>query len=296
MFPRLILGSANFGLNYGIANKRRLNKKEVFALLKTASRLKIWGIDTARGYGKAEEIIGSFFKQHGRAFKVITKLAYKKYVSPQVVKKEVTDSLRKLNIEYIDFVLLHSPKIYQYYKDNVIRAFQGLKSDGIIRNWGISVYHPEEVDRVLNDGLSNFAVEFPVNLFDRRFLRKNFLGKLKGKKCFLFARSVFLQGLFLMRDYRLTSNFTKIKDKIKHLYKIGEKYNLSISSIALLFVQTQPHIDGVIIGVDSKAQLEDNASAGEKLKTYQRMKALLDGLEVKDEKIILPYNWRPCTQ
>ena len=56
---KLSLGSAQWGLNYGISNKNGItSKNEVKKILNFAYKNKINLIDTASSYGNAEKIIG----------------------------------------------------------------------------------------------------------------------------------------------------------------------------------------------------------------------------------------------
>lgn len=293
MINKFIIGSANFGLKYGVANNKKLTRKDIFEILRYAKRLGALGIDTAKGYGNAEEIIGDYLKlQRGKSFKVITKILHEDYKGIQSVKDEVRDSLKKLNVKCIDFLLLHSFKTYQEYKNMAITAFEELIKEGSIRHWGVSVYHPEEARQVILDGFSNFAVEFPLNIFDRRFLKCDFLKDLKKKKCFLFARSIFLQGLFFLSEKDLIGNFEIVKENVLQLNVLSQRFKIPLSNILLLFVATNPYIDGMIIGVDSREQLKKNLSFYKNLEKYKMMKHLLDKFEVNDKGILLPYLWQ----
>ena len=72
---RLALGTAQFGSNYGISNRRGLiPKAEVFEILKFASGHGIDTLDTAQAYGTSETVIGEFLRATASEFKVITKL------------------------------------------------------------------------------------------------------------------------------------------------------------------------------------------------------------------------------
>jgi aryl-alcohol dehydrogenase-like predicted oxidoreductase len=293
MNNKIIIGSANFGSEYGVANNKKLASAIAHEILNCAKELGFFGVDTASGYGNAEEIVGDFFRlQKRKSFKVITKIMHKEYKTVQAVKNEVRRSLEKLNIECIDHLLLHSFKTYCEHKDVVLAAIEELIAEGSIRYWGVSVYHPAEVQQMIDDGFSGFTVEFPLNLFDRRFLRGRFLKALKGKKCFLFARSVFLQGLFFLSAKRLKDDFKTIKEKIAKLRALSRSINIPLSNLLLLFVAANPYVDGLIMGIDSKAQLENNAGFINSLNKYQRIKYLLDEFEVKDENILLPYLWQ----
>jgi len=293
MINKLVLGSANFGLKYGVANNKKLNKKEIFEILRYAQGLGIFGVDTAKGYANAEKILGDYLRLNpGSPFKVITKISHKEYGEVEAVKNEVTDSLEKLNVECIDFLLLHSFKTYQEQKATVITAFDELIKEGKIRRWGVSVYHPDEARQVVSDGFSNFAVEFPVNIFDRRFLKDDLLKDLKKKNCFLFARSVFLQGLFFLPGKNLLKgNFQTVKENVLKIRSLSQRFKIPLSNVLLLFTASNPYIDGVIIGVDSIDQLKKNAGIAGNLKNYKKMECLLDEFKVDDEKILLPYLW-----
>ena len=58
---RIAIGSAQFGLNYGIANSSgKVDSKEVGAILHLAHCLSIQTIDTAIAYGDSEIVLGQF--------------------------------------------------------------------------------------------------------------------------------------------------------------------------------------------------------------------------------------------
>lgn len=289
MLNKLVLGTANFGLNYGIANKKKLTEKEISDILQAAKKYKMWGLDTAQGYGNAEQIIGRYIKDSH--FSIITKLSNKKYITETDVTREIKTSLSNLHVEKIDILLIHSFDNYQKYKETIVKGIYKLIKKGLVRQWGVSVYHINEVEQLLEDGNSNFAVEFPVNLFDRRFLVPGFIEKLKQKNCFLVGRSVFLQGLLMLQPDNLQGNLITVKKEIKKLIQLSRVHKIPVSAIALLFVLTQNSIDKVIIGVDSKEQLSQNIASVGYIERYKNVVKELDSLEVVDESIILPYKW-----
>jgi aryl-alcohol dehydrogenase-like predicted oxidoreductase len=289
---KLIIGTANFGLEYGIANKRKLIREDAFNILECACTRGIWGIDTAKAYGDAEKVIGSFFKEYGKIFSVITKLPKREYEKTKDVEDEIFESLKNMNIEYIDFILLHSYETYKLQEKTVIPVLQSLCRDKIIGRYGVSVYHPEEVEDITKKVKDGLAIEFPLNLFDRRFLNEIFIQKLKLDGNILFARSVFLQGLFFLDEEKLNGNFAKVKDKIKKLRAISEEYGIKPECIALLFAADKL-LDGVVMGVDSKDCLISNIECFSEENTYkyELIKPFLSDMAVYDESIILPYRW-----
>lgn len=291
MIEKLIIGTANFGMRYGIANRRKLSKKTIFEILQLGASAGIFGIDTSYAYGNAEEIVGEFITQYSPTYQIITKLPPLNYDNSQAVKKILNESLKRLSVGCIQFVLLHSFESYAKYQDVIIPVLQEYKQKKYLDHWGVSVYHPEEVLQILKDGWTKFTVEFPVNIFDHRFLKDNLLAKLKNKGCALFARSVFLQGLFFLPEGKIGHYFSSVKERINELSRLAKEYNVTVADIALLFVARQNLLDGIVIGVDSKQQLNSNLNSFSYQKEFVASENRLADLEVAENEIILPYLW-----
>ena len=71
---KIILGTAQLGMSYGIAGGKLKTKEEVFSILKTAKAKGVKDLDTANVYGNAEKIIGEFNEQYGCQFNIIPSL------------------------------------------------------------------------------------------------------------------------------------------------------------------------------------------------------------------------------
>ncbi len=287
MVNKLILGTANFGMNYGIAFGKQVSKEEVFRILDLAVKEKVFGVDTAPVYGDAEEVIGEYFSQKGQVLKVITKLPRKYYKSYEDVKSTLLESLKNLKIDSVDYLLIHSFETFKQHKELLDYSLKSLKEQGLLKFYGISVYHPWEVFEFLETFGGNFAVEFPINVFDRRFVPH--IEKWKEKGIILFARSIFLQGLFFLTKEEIKGVFEKVKDKIMKLQQISRELGIGLACLCLLFVLKFSQIDGFIIGIDNKKQLEDLLDC---VKMKERNTLELEDFEVRDEDIILPYRWR----
>lgn len=290
MTDKLIIGTANFGLKYGIANQSQISPAEIDRILTLAVKSGIWGVDTAKGYGNAERVLGNYIKVNRPAFKIITKLSLPIYTWDKL-QAQVQDSLNKLHVSQLDYVLLHSFITYSKYRDKIGAGFTRLQKTGKIKSWGISVYHRHEVELLIEDGLSDIAIEFPLNLFDQRFLKGNLLKKLKRKKFQLFSRSVFLQGLFFLNPNQLSPFFNPVKGKLQQLRDLSSKSKLSISELALRFVASNELIDGIVCGVDSVTQLHSNLYALTKKNHNFLQTQNFNTLQVNSEDMILPYRW-----
>lgn len=297
MTAKLVLGTANFGLTYGIANNRMLSEEEVFAILEKAVEMGVCRLDTARGYGDAEKVIDRFFRGHGKVFDVVTKLPDREYLVAQDVERQIKTSLENLGVGQIDTLLLHSFRSFERFREILLPVFEQYISAGLIGEYGLSVYHPYEIETAIEmarrDRFPIAAVQFPLNLFDQRFLKDGYLQKLRASGIALYARSIFLQGLFFMDCASLGSHFEPAKPKIKELASLARLHGTSIEALALLFAVSSG-VDHVVLGVDSVAQLEKNAAlmAIDTANLLPELKSRFDMLEVADEDIILPYRWK----
>lgn len=292
--PKLIIGTANFGLRYGIANDRKLSRQEAFAVLDYANAQGIQWIDTASAYGDAENVIGAYFEKCGKAFKVISKLPGKEYSNAREVEDEVSGSLKNMKVPFIDVFLIHSYDTYKRYGNIIVPVLRSLRRNKIIGNYGVSVYHPEEVVDIAQESRDKLVFEFPLNLFDQRFLKDGFMQKLKSSGSLLFARSVFLQGLFFLEGNALNGRFGKAREKIGRMREIASAHQMRPECLALLFAAQKTWVDGVVVGVDTAEQLRRNSEclASGNLSRYSALERLLSDLAIDDEDIILPYRWK----
>ncbi|HVN25590.1 MAG TPA: aldo/keto reductase [Syntrophorhabdales bacterium] len=296
MSARLILGTANFGLTYGIANKRMFSEGEAFAILEKAVEAHVTGVDTAQGYGEAEKILGRFFRMHGKVFDVTTKLPDREYLSVVDVESQIEKSLVHLGLGRIDTLLVHSSSTFERHGDVLLTALERCTAQGLIGTYGLSVYHPDDLRRAAEKarkaGCRIGAAQLPLNLFDQRFLKDAHLAQFRSAGITLYGRSLFLQGLFFMDSKRLPGHLRQAAPKIESLKHLAKLHDTSIEALALLFARSSG-VDYVVVGVDSVAQLERNAAlmaAGGDL--LPELKASFDALEIYDEEIILPYRWK----
>ena len=97
---KIALGTAQFGSNYGIANKSgKINYKEAKKILKLAKKNKINTIDTAINYLDSEKILG---KIGVRKFNIVTKLPAIPKKNKNIekwIRSKIHKSLKRLKIK-----------------------------------------------------------------------------------------------------------------------------------------------------------------------------------------------------
>ena len=112
MNPELVIGTAQFGMNYGITNKTgKVKLDQVSAILDLASKYSIFRIDTAQSYGDSEVIIGKD-KSKISNFKISSKLKAIDYKKRNSQCPNWDNSLKKtlcnLNVKKLDCLFVHN--------------------------------------------------------------------------------------------------------------------------------------------------------------------------------------------
>jgi len=298
LINKLVLGTAQFGLKYGINNSggQPLRDKSL-TMLNLAYDKGIIFFDTARAYGDAEEIIGEFSASRDLSgqIKIITKLApnaasgVKDKIS-DIIEANLAESLKRLKRNFVDGYLLHTPEDVR--RDRVVSALVNLKKQGLVKNIGVSVY--EEPDAIYAAKLKEIDyIQVPYNIFDQRLDRSDFfrLAKENGKT--VFARSVFLQGLLLMPEKKIPPHLKNAKAYLKKLDEIIKDCALTRIQAALSFVLSHDKINYVVFGVDDINQLtEIIALVARPLKHQDCFKRLVKEFFAVEKNIISPNLWK----
>jgi aryl-alcohol dehydrogenase-like predicted oxidoreductase len=248
----MVLGTAQFGMDYGIANvSGKPSKKEVFNILALAWERGVRRFDTAPGYG-SEDLLGEFIANNGMENEaiVLTKLSGLKegddYKS--VIKSSLESSLKKLGCQ-IEALFFHDQKDSVLLMNNP-SFFKSLLDEYPVSTLGVSVYEPYEVEKLSICGLE-LAFQFPFNVLDRRFEK---ITMPTGRR---YARSVFLQGLLASANgLRLAAPQELLKLQ-KEYHDILAFHHLDSVGFAVSFVTYSDSIDYFLVGVESTKQLMD---------------------------------------
>ena len=288
MISKLILGTAQFGLKYGINNTiGKLKKDEVLSLLKVAYNSGIRVLDTAEAYGNAHQLIGDYHKkQDDFKFKIITKFPHD--IKHNLIKSKILEYLDLMNVNTLDVMMFHS---FDSFKSNynALKTLNELKSDGLINNIGVSVYTNTQLESLLNEDLIT-VVQLPFNLLDNFSVRGDLINKLKEKGKIIHTRSAFLQGLFFKQANDNNIIVRKLNNELILLHNIKSKLNCSMEELALSYCINQELVDNVIIGVDSMDQLNSNLKAI----TYKlplEDQTDIDRINVKNLELLNPSLW-----
>jgi hypothetical protein len=253
---KLVIGSAQLGMNYGLFNNKKINSKEFKKIEKLVLISKINFIDTAISYGNSENIIGN---SKLKKLNIITKIKLPRKKNIHIrnwVSKKISRSLIKLKINKIYGVLIHN------YKDllgkngkNYLLSLQELKRKKIIKKIGISVYNPQEIKKIWKFWKPDL-IQAPFNPLDNRILDSGWINILKKFKVKIFVRSIFLQGLLINENssFAINKNSKIILNKFRNWCY---KNNVSLLQACLHFIKQFKKIDYLVVGFNNYNQLKE---------------------------------------
>ncbi len=153
------------------------NEKESIDTILKALEKGINIIDTAPvyGFGKSEELVGKAIKQYGRRDNIIlaTKVSIEwdeegnvaRNASPKRIMKELDDSLRRLQTDYLDIYQVHWPDPKVPF-ETTAEVMNQLLEAGKIKAIGVSNYSSEQMEKFRIAAPIHFS-QPPYNLFER---------------------------------------------------------------------------------------------------------------------------------
>ena len=202
MKKRVAIGTAQFGSDYGINNKTgRLSDEEINQVLNICSVNDISFLDTAYVYGDSEKRIGKYCEENKRYFSIITKLPD---CNINEFDKIFNDSLLRLKTDNVYGYLIHNINSFRK-NPEIFNKLRKKKEAGKIKKIGFSLYNADELQMLFDIDFNFDLIQFPYNIFDRRF--EPYFDTLKEKNVEIHTRSVYLQGLFFINPEELNIYF-----------------------------------------------------------------------------------------
>ena len=293
---RITLGSAQLGIPYGIANTSgQPSEAEAFGILDRAVELGINTIDTARGYGTSENVIGKWMTSRSpRGIHVITKVPKIPEGSDaersKFLRAQIAASQKSLGVEPLTLVLAHDGSDLL---DPIIAGeFQSLVASGAIRGFGASVYDPATAGRLI-DTVPIMALQAPASIADRRFELAGSLAAASRRGIAVFVRSIFLQGVLLMEPEHLPDHLKGFAPFLAALAEAARQSNQSIATLAITTLRDISAITSLVFGVDSANQLTSNVEAMTATPIPPAIRAeLIQSASRIPPDILLPTNWK----
>ena len=284
---RLALGTAQFGLNYGIANQAgQVLINDAATILDCAAAAGLDTLDTAIAYGDSEVRLGQIGVNQWQIVSKLPQLPDRSLDVRAWVRASVMGSLERLKASCLGGLLLHHPAdLLGSQGDALYAAMVELKSLGVVKKIGISIYQPDELD-TLFEHMAFDVVQAPFNILDRRLIDSGWLGRLRGLGVELHVRSVFMQGLLLMPGALRPAKFRRWQPLWDEWERWLSVHQLTPLEACLRYALSFNEIRRVIVGVDTPGQLKEIMTAAS-----GNLPPVSVGLRSTDVALLNPSNW-----
>lgn len=290
---KLGLGTVQWGMAYGIANSTgQPPAEEIGNMLRLAKQHGVMLLDTACTYGEAEVRLGNM-EAASQGFQIVTKTPpiRSKAICEEdlaLVSAAFLESLRRLQCKQVYGLMVHhADNLLLPEGERLWSAMQDLKSRGRVGRIGVSVYHPAQLEQVL-ERYDIDLVQLPFNIYDQRFAQTGMLRHLREKGVEVHARSAFLQGLLLLSPEKLPEYFHPIRSHHAELHRRTSEAGISPRDACLRFCLDHADIDRVIVGCETTQQLAEIIDSAEKA---DGSLPWAEFCAINDESIINPSRW-----
>jgi len=300
---RIALGTVELGMDYGFRSSPHYRKPEEADAIRTIHKaidLGINLIDTARGYGSSEEIIGRALKESGssRAPILASKVVVPEISSPNghhhalhaAITQSIDESLRALRVDTLDLLQIHNTSLEILNNEEAIRALDDAIQAGKARFLGASCTgEPVSMAALADKRISTLQV--PLNLLDRGML-PNVLPQAALQGTGIFVRSAFLRGV-------LTENIDGVPDELSDLraaaLRVRDSFRSQVSSLselAIRFCLSFDAVSSIVVGIRAISELEKNVSHAARGPLSAAQMEQLDGLSFRNPDLLNPQNWQ----
>ncbi|MEI8248712.1 MAG: aldo/keto reductase, partial [Lentisphaerota bacterium] len=241
-FSKLMLGTVQFGLNYGIANTAGKPSYETARdIIQAAYESGVNCLDTAAGYGDSEVVLGRALAELKLKDKmqVISKVPgisqqnISERDAERFIVESVENSLARLGIQRLAACLFHVEQDIRH-----IGILQSLEKKGLIGGAGISLDTNQYCKDVISTGIK--YVQLPYNVLDKRF--DEFFPLAQKSGIAVFTRSVYLQGLLLMPEDKIRESLQEVIPVRRRLACLAAEANMDMSELCMRFVLSNPAI------------------------------------------------------
>lgn len=298
---RLVLGTAQWGGSYGIANRTgppaRIDRAR---LLARAAAAGVRQIDTARAYQRSEARLAAALRASRTTFSIGTKLAPDACLpgaSAAEVRVRVEASLAAsraaLGVERLDALLLHRAADRRAARGAVWERLRTEREAGRIGHLGVSAASPAEAWEALDDP-SVERIQVATSVLDQRLARSGFFVAARERGVEVHVRSVFLQGAALLEPTGLPEALAPLRSPLLDLRAFATAHELPLAALLLGFAAS---LDGVlvVVGVETVAQLDEHLRTVQALARASALaSAAADLVPPLPDAVLDPWRWPPA--
>lgn len=283
------LGTATLLSGYGLGASA-LNRSEKASLLRTAIEGGIRYIDTASAYGECEELLGeqvSLLK--GRQVRVCTKInSAHGYSKAETSVEKVKASMRRLRLENLDTVLLHSARRDDLRSPQTADAFDIVKRECGVHLTGGSTYGLDDAGAAVGLPWCD-VLQVEYSILNQSVVRAILPSLRQDQE--LVVRSVMCKGLLTGRRWCAPDLLQELGSVIDELEEMATGWGYSLPELAIRFALDTPRVNVVLVGVSSTAELDVALRARDRTPLSHEQMQMLGEFDYSDIDCVHPERW-----
>jgi aryl-alcohol dehydrogenase-like predicted oxidoreductase len=295
----LVLGTAQLGMPYGIANRSgQPDEAACRDIIAAAWDAGVRTYDTAQAYGTSEQVLGRILDllSIGEEARIITKLDPRlDYDRPETLKAALERSVRHLGDRPLWGLLLHGDRFLDRWEQGLGRIMAGFIGSGRVRSVGISVYTTGAAAAALElEGLD--ALQVPASLVDHRFEEEGIFERARILGKTIYIRSVFLQGLLFLHPGHLPPGMEFAAKTLERLQVMVGNSGRSLQELTFGYLQRRFPGCPVLFGAENAAQVLETSQSWETSLTDAEVECIHRTFRHVDDRILTPSLWPPLLE
>jgi|JI10StandDraft_1071094.scaffolds.fasta_scaffold187864_2 aryl-alcohol dehydrogenase-like predicted oxidoreductase len=279
----LVLGTAQFGMKYGITNRYEdISEENVHEILEYSLLNNIHHFDTSLLYGNSLERIEKYLSQNSKqSVHIINKFSI--HTNLDETYSKLYSFLEKSKLSSYEALLIHDPDAKIDDAKKLESFLEKLINNKLTKKIGCSIYSPSEFKK-MNQIFPMKVVQCPINPFNVKFLTEQF-----GKNVEIHGRSLFLQGILLADQ--LPTRLSKLQPHILKFKEILKASNMNPLEGLFRWANQQKNVSKWVIGVTDKDELHQIIKTCDSVDSSS--KTIDFGLLSKhgDDPLLNPQNW-----
>ena len=294
---RIGLGTVEIGLAYGLGNEGLPSEQDAITLLKTVVEMGVTYIDTARGYGLAEERIGK--SGIGKNDNIIIGTKFGQFLKNEPalhgtelekrLREDIDLSRKNLNQETLQLAQFHNELEDYTNFSEIIEIAEKLKNEQKVMHVGIAVRGEAVALAAIETGFFK-TIQLANNIVDQRMVQ-NILKKAHENNIGIINRSVLLKGALTPARASLPDALAELKQKADKAEAIAKNLGVDLPTLAIRYVLSNPAVSTALIGTVKANRIESALQALAQGPLPEEILIQLQELSIANSAQIDPAKW-----
>jgi len=291
---RLILGTVQLGVDYGIANTQgKPDRKKAAAIIETAWAHGIRHFDTAQAYGDSESVLGRLLDELGllNESRICSKLSATLDLNDTAsVTASIERTFENLRTDRLWCMMFHRASGLDPWEDGVGELLLEYRDAKRIEHLGVSLNSPAEAEVCLAHSCME-VLQVACNAWDRRMPRLNVFETAQRRNKLCCVRSIYLQGLLTMPPSAVATRLPQAHEAALRWNAFARRLRMTTTELAVRFSLT---LDvPLVVGAESPEQIAETALlVGRGPLSKEEVEALAETLDpVVNDTVLTPSRW-----